>query len=127
MNISSIGRFVFFICIAIVVLYSSCGKEKGNLYVPLSCDTTNVKYNDTIKNIVAITCAVSGCHVSGGAGPNDFTIYAELKAKVDDNGKVYDRVFVNASPMPPTYAVKQLTDCEKQKIKSWLNMGAPNN
>lgn len=127
MTVTILKRSTLLLSIIVVFFYASCSNEKGNLYVTPSCDTANVKYNDTIKNIVATTCAVASCHDSGGGAPGDFSIYSELKTKVDE-GKVHDKVFVNiAAPMPPTSAPKQLSDCEKLKIKRWLNMGAPNN
>jgi hypothetical protein len=128
MGFFSVKHIIFFLSIVFIFLYSSCLKDKGELYVSPSCDTTDTKYNNAIKDIISSTCATQNCHVNGGIAPGDFTLYSEVKMKVDDNGKLNDRVFVNtSSPMPPTYADKQLSDCEKLKLRRWLDNGAQNN
>lgn len=126
---SLIKRLLFVTAIATVCFYTSCKKEKGDLDTPDAfCDTLNVKYNDTIKKIITTTCATTvSCHIDMGSGPGNFSSYSDLKAAVDD-GSFSHWVFNSpASPMPPTYVSKQLSDCEKQQLRRWINMGAPNN
>jgi len=100
---------------------ASCTKERGE--VP-SLGCTNMSYAADIQPITAAKCATAGCHVSGGAGPGDFTQYGDFKAKVDA-GMVNNRLFVTKD-MPPGGS-PQLSQEELNKIKCWMEQGAQNN
>ena len=90
-----------------------------------ACDTANITYAVDIEPIISTNCATSGCHVSGGSGPGNFTTYSGLKAKVDMgvNGTVEHRVVV-LKDMP---LGGSLTQDEIFKIDCWIQDGAPNN
>lgn len=72
--------------------------------------------------IINASCATTGCHVSGGNAPGDFTVFNELKSKVD-NGSFEDRVLIQKN-MPPN---AQLSDCDLEILQAWLDSGALNN
>lgn len=116
--------FLISISITAMLTISSCGKEKGELQTMPDCDTLSVVYNDTIKNIISNKCATTGCHVNGGSGNGNFTTYIGVNAKVG-NGSFETRVY-QTEDMPPAGSAI-LTECEKLKLKRWLNIGAPNN
>lgn len=88
------------------------------------CDTSEYAFSTTIWPILNATC--SGCHKgtspSGGVA---ITNYATVKTIVD-NGLLEKSVFhlAGASAMPPG---GQLDSCSLQKVRKWLDDGAPNN
>ena len=93
-----------------------------NYYSNNKCDTTDVSFSDFIMPLVDGNCATTGCHVAGGAGNGILMNYQNVKAKVD-NGSFRERVIVQQN-MPPN---EPLTECQLNKIESWLDAGAPNN
>lgn len=97
---------------------------KNNSCQPSSCDTTNVTYSVTIKNIVTNKC--QGCHSGTAAsGGIDLSTYAGVKAKVTD-GRLWGAVnhMPGFSPMPK--GGTKLSDCELTQIKKWIDAGAIN-
>jgi hypothetical protein len=98
---------------------------KNNSCVSSACDSINVTYSATIKNIISNKC--QGCH-SGSAPANgfDFSTYTGVKARVTD-GKLWGAVnhMAGYSPMPKNGS--KLSVCELGQIKKWIDMGAPNN
>ncbi|HEY0356434.1 MAG TPA: c-type cytochrome domain-containing protein, partial [Flavisolibacter sp.] len=83
---------------------------KNNSCQPTSCDTTNVTYSVTVKNIVSNKC--QGCHSSSvPSGGIDLSTYTGLKAKVTD-GRLWGAVnhLSGYSPMPK--GGTRLSDCE---------------
>jgi hypothetical protein len=69
-------------------------------------------------------CATSGCHVSGGTGPTDFTAYAGIKTDAD-NGTLKKRMIDGNPSFMPTSG--KLPDSTLNKVQCWLDNGAPNN
>ena len=98
---------------------------KNNSCVNASCDTSNVTYSSSIKNIISNKC--QGCHSSTSpAGGYDFSTYAGVKARIND-GKLWGAVnqVAGYSAMPKNG--NKLSTCELAKLKIWINAGAPNN
>jgi hypothetical protein len=98
------------------------------MLVILSCKKTTTEtakcsgsYSSDIKPIANSKCALKDCHGSGSS-LGDFTQYAELKLRAD-SGWIRRNVF-ELKIMPPASAVP-LTEDEKQKLKCWLDNGAP--
>ncbi|MEJ1236698.1 hypothetical protein WBG78_01135 [Chryseolinea sp. T2] len=81
---------------------------------------TGTSYNDDIKPIIETSCAVSGCHVSGGAAPFALTTVKS----VQDHASSIKTVTANGS-MPK--GGPPLSQAEKDKIACWVDDGAPNN
>ena len=79
------------------------------------------KYSSDIAPVITAKCALPGCHVAGSSF-GDFSAYAELKQRAD-NGRIQRNVF-ELKKMPPSTQA-QLTDEEKDKLKCWLDNGAP--
>lgn len=107
------------------VFYTACIKETARLpvTVPKSfCDSLDVKYSADIIDIMQLNCAISGCHDGSGGAPLDLNIYADLKTYVD-NGMLQSRV-IDLKDMPPS---GPLPDSLIQKLKCWVDAGAPNN
>jgi hypothetical protein len=93
------------------------------------CDPGTVTWNATIVPILERTCndARNGdCH-SAAYSNGDFTLYAEVKSRIN-NGKFQNRVFALKN-MPPKYSdgPAALSVCELQKIEKWIAEGALEN
>lgn len=107
-----------------ICLLSSCYYDNEEELYPNApeCDTTAVTFSVHVQPIILASCAISGCHVAGGTAGFNLETYSEIKAKVDD-GSFMNRVIVQQN-MPPN---GDLSSCELEQLKIWINEGAPNN
>ena|ERR1700746_3520921 len=118
-------KFSVLLIVVFFVVFA-CDNKKG-LLPPKITVSAHDPYCDTItysKNVVPITnatCATPHCHNAGSVN-GDFTIYAGIKAKID-NGTFNNRVFV-VKDMPST---GPLTADQFKILQCWFNGGAPNN
>jgi hypothetical protein len=112
------GVWVTNYLLLVVLLAPGCNKKGGTENA--GCVS---KYSADILSIINNKCAISNCHNTGSA-LGDFTTYAGVKARAD-NGRIRRNVF-ELKIMPPASAIP-LTDFEKEKIKCWLDNGAPQN
>ncbi len=114
--------------LAVVCLLASPGCYYDNeeeLYPNSFCDTVNVTYSGAVSTIINTNCAVPGCHVAGGTGTGNFTIYNDLKAQVD-NGRLLPSVRWESGAIPMPTSGK-LRDCDVRQLEIWVAAGAPNN
>ncbi len=89
------------------------------------CDTTNVKYSTTVAPILASNCR--GCHSGAGAsGGVSYADYNTTKVTVLNN-KLLGSITHNLgfSPMPKN--LPKLNQCDIDKVKIWIRLGALNN
>ena len=89
---------------------------------PSPCESLDIVYNDTVKGIIELHCAIAGCHVAGFPAGN-FTDYTILKAKVD--GGQFEFKVLGTSPSMPIGDT--LTQQELDKLQCWIDDGAQNN
>jgi hypothetical protein len=118
--------------VTIILIFSSCKKENEETLInkqggPAACDTSNIQYTNNVVAILINNCYE--CHNrSNGineAGVN-LGIYANVKSLVD-NGFIIG-VITHAPGYPPMPDGRpKLSDCDINKIKAWINTGAPNN
>jgi hypothetical protein len=87
-----------------------------------SCPSDSLTFQTDIEPIFRQNCNNSGCH-NNGSFFGDFTTYAGIKAKIDDNDKIRQRVIIEQN-MP---ASGPISECEMKKLTAWLDAGAPNN
>ena len=99
--------------------------NEEELYPNSFCDTVNVTYSGSISKIIESKCATPGCHVAGGTGTGNFTVFSELKEQVD-NGRLLPSVRreAEAVPMPPDGALRA---CEVRQLELWVAAGALDN
>ena len=90
-----------------------------------ACDTTNITYGGFIAPLLASNCV--GCH-SGGAPSGGITLntHAGVQA-VALNGRLFGAVNHSSGFQPMPRGSARLPQCTIDKIKSWINDGAPNN
>lgn len=113
----------------IALAFIGCYNDKQDKLYPMPgvvvCDTSNVKYATDIKPIFAAKCNTPGCHdaASMGGGYN-FTTHAGIQTPAL-NGKIVNSINWISSPMPKN--LPKLSQCEIDKITSWVNKGALDN
>lgn len=118
-----------FICCAAVFLIASCAKDKAIEPAPCENFPTVVSYSNDIVPIINKSCGSStNCHAPGASGGQPiYDDYAAIKEKVDD-GKLHQRV-IEQRDMPAPWGPDsvQITDCERELFRLWIEAGAPNN
>ncbi len=105
------------------ILYLTSCTNESNDDLGFECDES-ISYNQDVKQIVDVSCAISGCHVGVFAWGN-FTSYGGL---VDKINLVSFKVLSDMS-MPPedSNGPSSLTNEELAIIECWINAGAPEN
>lgn len=113
----------------LLFLLSSCYYDKAQEIYPItaSCDTSNIKYATHITPILNKNCALSDCHnATSKAGGISYETYAETLISVND-GKLMNSIkHVSGFSQMPKGGGK-MSDCDINKIQSWINKGALNN
>lgn len=99
----------------------SCTYHKKEIFVE-ECPV-KITFQNKVKAIIDLHCAVSGCHV-GGFPQGDFTTYAGLKEKVD-NG-IFRLNVIDLKSMPPIDK-PDLSEEEIVTLECWLQQGATEN
>ena len=123
--------FIFLLFVSVLIF--SCSKDEVSESTPPEeeeeevCITENVSYASFVKGTLSASCALAGCHIGSSpqAGLN-LTSYNVVKS-IADSGDLYG-VISHASGFPamPNNRAK-LDQCIIDKIKSWIDKGAPNN
>lgn len=119
-------RSIYYLgCIVLMVLIGgSCSKASEEELAP-ACSTADMSYADDILPIISGNCY--GCHgndiVTAGI---DLEGYTDLKVRVD-NGDLVGAITHAPGYTPMPYNQPKLSDCDINKIKAWIQSGAPNN
>lgn len=115
-----------FIFLSMVIIVLSCNKAIDDPMITPTNPCSTVTYKTDISPIIAQTCAIKSCHISG-TGLGDYTNYAGL-GKEATNGGFKKEVLINKS-MPPrnSSGPTSLTAAQLEKFTCWINAGAPNN
>lgn len=118
---------VFFIVTGFVLLLlSGCYYDKEDLLYGGNCDTTNTKYSTTITSMLN-NYGCLGCHVGGNPGGGiNLENYPGVKA-VADNGKLYGAISHASGFIPMPDGAAKISSCDLNKVKAWIDSGAPNN
>jgi uncharacterized membrane protein len=121
-----------FVSVFIILLSSTCLVQLQGCYydneellygATASCDSVQAGFSVDVSPIVSTKCAIAGCHnAATGAGSAVLTNHAEISAKA---ARIKDRAVVQKS-MPPS-GFPALTDAELNKLRCWIESGAPNN
>ena len=92
------------------------------------CSTTQTvkvlsgtKYSTDVKSIIDTNCAISGCHVSGGSGTGNFTVFANVQASAS---QIKASTQGTNPSMPKTGS---LTKTQIDAIACWVDDGALDN
>lgn len=124
-------RGIFLVALLTYISVSCYRDNRDDLYKNydksgfLLCDSTATKFNKDIYPIFLDNCAVSGCHV--GTSPQsglDLSRYNDIK-NIALTGLLEKRI--TASPEQRMPKGGTLSDCEINRIITWVNEGALNN
>lgn len=91
----------------------------------MECDTLNVTYSASISPIIVNKC--QGCH--SGASPQgnlSLTNHSQV-ANIALDGRLEGTVNHEAGFVAMPYQAAQLPQCDLDKIRIWVDAGAPNN
>lgn len=123
-------RFLVSSIVLSVLMIAACRKENEENLInkqggPAACDTVDMHYSADILPILQNNCY--SCHGNGNLeGGISLDGYNNVKQKVDANLLI--NVITHAPGYPPMpNGLPQLPTCEIDKIKAWVNRGAPNN
>lgn len=116
------------------ILVLSCSKSSEDEVAPPppppggggnTCDTVNMTYTADVKPLLQSNCY--GCHGNGQtSGGVTLDTYAGVKTVVDNNKLMGVVTHASGFPAMPKGGAK-LSDCNINKIKSWIGRGAQNN
>jgi hypothetical protein len=101
--------------------YTVTVKDSEGCLTTQSVDlNSGITYQSDIKTILDTNCAISGCHVTGGAAPMSLQTFAVAKSRASD---IRTAVLNNVMPKggPP------LSQELKDKIACWVDDNAPEN
>lgn len=92
-----------------------------------SCDTTNITYSTTIKNVLQNNSCLS-CHSGTGASGGNIVLdnYNSLKLYAQ-NGKLYGSINHDPGYMAMPQGGNKLSYCDIKKVQIWINLGILNN
>ncbi len=92
------------------------------------CDTTVTNFGSEVKPILQSYCL--SCHsnsaATGSGGGIKLQDYADVKIYAD-NGKLMGTINHSSGSIAMPKGGGKLTDCEIQKIQSWITKGTLNN
>ena len=118
------GMIKSVVCFSLILF--SCTKDVGKRAVAkvfTFCDTQNVTYNSSVKNILDQNCAISGCH--SGIGPN-ILLDTYTTARFEfESGKGFCAInFSNGcQPMPYPIGSPKLSDSLIMVLNCWRDKG----
>lgn len=105
---------------------SSCYYDVESELYGMNCDTTNVKYSTTIAGSLT-NYGCLGCHAGGNpSGGINLENYDNVKA-VANTGKLYGSISHSQGFIPMPDGAAKMNSCDINRIKAWIDAGAPNN
>jgi hypothetical protein len=112
--------------LTLIVLQTGCYYNKEELLNPGNiCDTTNITYRFSVNPILTINC--TGCH-SGPNAPNGVRLETYEGVKIQaSNGFLLSVITHSAGYPPMPKNGGKLSDCNIEKIRKWIDAGAPDN
>lgn len=118
-------NYIYILLVSLVLTGCYYDNEEELYPNPIACDTTNVTYTSTIKPIVDLHC--KSCHNANNKSGNvDLDGHAALMISVN-NGKFLSSIVHDGKASKMPQGQPKLEACKIEKIKSWINKGAPNN
>ena len=123
-------RFMLSATAVIILTFTACKKENEENLInqqggPIACDTSDMQYAANVLPILQNNCYT--CHGNGSTeGGISLDGYSNVKQKVDANLLINVIIHAPGYPAMPN-GLPKLADCDINKIKAWVNRGAPNN
>ncbi len=91
-----------------------------------NCDTADISYSRDINPIIAISCAISGCHHAGTVETFPLASYHDVKAEAE-TGLLLKSINHEPGVAAMPKSASKLTDCDIGRITAWINAGGPDN
>ena len=114
---------VLFILFLLLFGASSCYYDVESELYPTACTPPEqALYSVDIQPIISNSCAVSGCHVSGGTGTGNYQNFTAVQSAANSGALLVE--VIQDRTMPPS---SSLSDCDRQLIQQWVEEGALNN
>lgn len=122
-SIKILGLLIF--AVAVMGLCSCYYDTTDELFDFSDCQTENMSYQNNIAPIIANHCL--DCHNAvANLGGVTLETYTDLKMWVD-NGRILGAIQHLPGFIPMPQVGDKLSDCQIDKIESWIEDGAPNN
>lgn len=107
-------------------ILSSCYYDsEEDLYGGTNCDTTNVTFSGTVQPILTANCNV--CHSADIASGGVITENYNGIINHVNSGIFWKAINHEPGAVPMPQNGSKLPACDLNKIKAWINQGAPNN
>ena len=126
--------FLSIIFIGCLLQMSCTSDQLDEPMINENCVNLDATYDGAIKPIIDATCAIAGCHVSGGGAPGNFTSYERMGPYLNDDEIKLTVVILRNDPengMPPNWDTnpgpKDLTDEQFELMECWIDAGYPEN
>ncbi|MFI5188445.1 MAG: hypothetical protein ACHQF0_17060 [Chitinophagales bacterium] len=124
-------KIIFSLFVAAIFLFSlnSCYYDTESLLYPTAatCDTTNITYSVTIKNILQNNSCIA-CHSgTAAAGGNIILDNYNSVNTYAANGKLYGSINHDPGYIAMPQGGNKLTSCDIKKVKIWIIAGMQNN
>lgn len=115
------------VIVSAIATFQACSKDSEDQQPqsPGTCNVEDMKYTVNIVPILRANCFE--CH-GNGITTSDVNLetYSSVKT-LADNGKLVGVVSHAAGYKQMPYNKPKLSDCDINRIKSWVAAGAPNN
>ncbi len=109
-----------FLALILITGLSYCSKKETPSTTQVDCATVNAKFSTDIAPLIQSKCATAGCHNNSAAGGTILLNYAQISSK---SARINQRAIIQKD-MPQGGS---LTTLEIDKLKCWIESGAPNN
>jgi hypothetical protein len=120
-------RIVLSLAFSALLFFSCTYDAEEELYPPNgSCNTSNVTYSATVSGLLGSYGCLS-CH-SGSAPEGNINLqgYTNVKA-IASGGRLYGAINHSPGFHPMPEGAPKMNACDINKIKAWIDAGAPNN
>ena len=117
-----------FLMAILAIAFGSCASDaEEELYPPNgSCNTANVTYAGTVNNLLG-SYGCLGCHSNPSPQGNiNLQGHTNVKA-VASSGRLYGAISHAPGFHPMPQGASKMNACDINKIKAWIDAGAPNN
>jgi len=116
------------ITLVIGLAYSGCVYNKADLVYPQPpvCDTVNMRYSTDIIPILTANCYVCHGGTATNSGGRKFDTHALLLNYVN-SGQLMKAITHSPGATPMPYQLPKIPPYTINKIKGWVDRGAPNN
>ncbi len=115
-------------CLLITLIVGCTYNKEDELYpnTGANCDTNNIRFSATINPILQ-KYSCSFCHGSVTSSGNiSLATYSNVKTQVN-NGRLFGAINHEPGFSKMPQGGNKMNQCDINKVKAWIDAGAPNN